>query len=651
MQNQPSSVEGVTIGDHLGGIATRPKPGGVPPNLPARGEVLLGRIKTWSARTVITTAAEVACRRCDVFCGGLPSVSPLHVGRSGDNTSGNPLEKAKIGRIVRDFIAAGSPCCSSPLSSRPVPDLHLTMHHPTPNAFAALATEYDFVPVYRRLLSDALTPVTAFRRLDGAARQSSRSNTSPAETTGGACLFESVIGGEKVGRYSFLAVEPILRFAATRRQVQVLDLERGQVIDEFEDPDPLNAFRKYLDKTVAQLDELPPFVGGAIGYAGYDVVRYVEDLPHSPEDDRGIPDLDFAFYHTVCVFDHVDKTITVVTLADCRHINDESSASEVYRQASEQVDQTIDRLMGTGGDQFQPAAWDESVWRQSAKESPLTIESNFTRETFCDAVRQCVEYIRAGDIFQVVPSQRLSVKTEVDPLEIYRSLRVVNPSPFMFYLRTGDCVLVGCSPEIMCRVEDSIVTVRPLAGTRKRGQTEKEDKALEQELLADPKERAEHVMLVDLGRNDVGRVAQFGSIELTEVMVVERYSHVMHISSEVQGKLREGLDAFDALKAALPAGTVSGAPKVRAMEIIDQIEPHRRGPYAGAVGWVDYRGNMDTCIALRTMVIKDGTVHVQAGCGVVADSDPDAEYDETMNKARALITAIELTVQRLGSNS
>ena len=266
---------------------------------------------------------------------------------------------------------------------------------------------------------------------------------------------------------------------------------------------------------------------------------------------------------------------------------------------------------------------------------------------FCKAVETCVEYIRAGDIFQVVPSQRLTVKTDVDPFEIYRSLRVVNPSPFMFFVRTPECVLVGCSPEIMCRVADRTVTVRPLAGTRKRGATPKEDKALEQELLADPKERAEHVMLVDLGRNDVGRVAKYGTIELTEIMVVERYSHVMHISSEVQGVLQDGLDAFDALKAAVPAGTVSGAPKVRAMEVIDSLEPHRRGPYAGAVGYIDYRGNMDTCIALRTMVIKDGLVHVQAGCGVVADSDPDAEYDETINKAQALIAAIELTTQRV----
>ena len=267
----------------------------------------------------------------------------------------------------------------------------------------------------------------------------------------------------------------------------------------------------------------------------------------------------------------------------------------INRLAS-RVDTTIKKLSS----QSAPTAgeWNPDYWQAKSAEQPLEVTSNFTRETFCQAVRDCVEYIRAGDIFQVVPSQRLTVKTDVDPLEIYRSLRVVNPSPFMFFVRTPECVLVGCSPEIMCRVSDRTVTVRPLAGTRKRGSTEKEDKALEQELLADPKERAEHVMLVDLGRNDVGRVAKFGTIELTEVMVVERYSHVMHISSEVQGTLRDDLDSFDALKACVPAGTVSGAPKVRAMEVIDSIEPHRRGPYAGAVGYIDYRGNMDTCIAL-----------------------------------------------------
>lgn len=518
------------------------------------------------------------------------------------------------------------------------------MHHPTPKEFAEQAVSHDFVPVYRRLLSDALTPVTAFRRLD-------RSDDGSSPAPGGACLFESVIGGEKVGRYSFLAAAPAMRFSATRTEITVTDFTGREPTQRFSDPDPLNAFRVHFQKRVAQCGDLPPFVGGAIGYAGYDVVRYVENLPDAPEDDRELPDLDFAFYHTICVFDHVEKTIAVVSLADCRDVTDAATADAAYRRALEDVDATIEKLGGPRSERIHPDPWDEDVWKAAVKETPLEVSSNFTRESFGQAVRKCVEYIRAGDIFQVVPSQRLAVKTDVDPLEIYRSLRVVNPSPFMFYLRTPQTVLVGCSPEIMCRVEDSIVTVRPLAGTRRRGHTEKEDRALEKELLADPKERAEHVMLVDLGRNDVGRVARFGTVELTEVMVVERYSHVMHISSEVQGKLREGLDAFDALKAALPAGTVSGAPKVRAMEIIDSIEPHRRGPYAGAVGWIDYRGNMDTCIALRTMVIKDGTVYVQAGCGVVADSDPDAEYEETLNKARALISAIELTVQRVQEKS
>ncbi len=506
-----------------------------------------------------------------------------------------------------------------------------SMHTPIASDFAELALSHDYVPVFRRLLSDTLTPVTAFRLLDSG---------------GPACLFESVIGGEKVGRFSFLASSPDGRFTAKRNQVSVTVPGTGQKVEK-DVVDPLDEFRNHFHFNVATLDGLPPFVGGAIGFAGYDVVRYVEDLPNAPEDDRDIPDLDFAFYHTLCVFDHVQKTIVVVSLADCRDVDSIDQAEKVYAQTTETVDATIVKLSGTPSETV--AEWNPDQWKEQSRSNPLEVTSNFTQDEFEDAVRTCVEYIRAGDIFQVVPSQRLSVRTDVDPFEIYRSLRVVNPSPFMFFVRTPDCVLVGCSPEIMCRVEDRIVTVRPLAGTRPRGETPKQDKALELELLADPKERAEHVMLVDLGRNDVGRVAEYGSIELTEVMVVERYSHVMHISSEVQGKLRAGLDAFDALKAALPAGTVSGAPKVRAMEVIDSLEPHRRGPYGGAVGYIDYRGNMDTCIALRTMVIKDGIVHVQAGCGVVADSDPTAEYEETLNKAKALISAIELTVRRVES--
>jgi len=496
------------------------------------------------------------------------------------------------------------------------------MSHPDFARFDQLAAEYDFVPVYRRLLSDTLTPVTAIAALDNG---------------GPLCLFESVVGGEKVGRYSFLAADPIKRVYAIRDQLTVVQADGSS--ETRTEPDPLAALREHLTPTVAPDDTLPPFIGGAIGYAGYDVVRYVEKLEHPPEDDRGLPDLDFSFFHSLCIFDHVSKTVTLVALAP--GLGADPAAS--FAAAQTRLDDLVCRLstpptfglaeLPYPGDPQPPAA-------------AIEITSNFTRESFCEAVRKCVGYIHAGDIFQVVPSQRFSVRIDVEPLEIYRSLRVINPSPFMFFVRTPDVVLVGSSPEIMCRVADRYVTVRPLAGTRRRGKNEAQDSELERELLSDPKERAEHVMLVDLGRNDVGRVARFGSVELTEVMVVERYSHVMHISSEVRGKLRDELDAFDAIKACLPAGTVSGAPKVRAMQIIDELEPHRRGPYGGAVGYFDYRGNMDTCIALRTMVIKDGIVHVQAGCGVVADSDPDAEYEETVNKAQALIQAIRVTAQR-----
>ncbi len=492
------------------------------------------------------------------------------------------------------------------------------MHRPDFEQFAKLAAEFDYVPVYRRLLSDTHTPVSAFRCLDRG---------------GPGCLFESVIGGEKVGRYSFLGTEPVKRFCASGHQVTIY--REGDEDESFESSDPLKSLQDHLRATVAPMKGLPPFIGGAIGYAAYDVVRYVEHLPNAPKNDRELPDLDFSFYQTILVFDHVNKTITLVTLAQGKT----AEAKQSYLQAIARLDQFEQRLAAP----FVPSSID--ITEMSAV-SDLRVESNFTREQFCDAVRRCVQYIHAGDIFQVVPSQRFSVKTDVPPLEIYRSLRVVNPSPFMFFVRTPDADLIGCSPEIMCRVAGRHVTVRPLAGTRRRGKDEQEDRELEIELLSDPKERAEHVMLVDLGRNDIGRVAAFGTVELTEVMVVERYSHVMHISSEVVGQLRPELNCFDALKACLPAGTVSGAPKVRAMQIIDEIEPHRRGPYGGAVGYLDYRGNMDTCIALRTMVVSKGVVYVQAGCGVVADSDPDAEYEETVNKARALISAIEMTVKR-----
>ncbi len=494
------------------------------------------------------------------------------------------------------------------------------MHLPNVQTFSQAAAEHEFVPVYRRLLSDSLSPVSALELLD---------DGSPV------CLFESVVGGEKVGRFSFLVVDPVIRFAAFGTRIEIT---RAGQTETSQADNPLDNFRQFVTHRVAHFDGLPPFIGGAVGYAGYDVVRYMEHLPNSPHDDRHLPDLDFSLYHTLLAFDNVTKTMTIVALA---RPTDFDTIESAYADACQRIDAVVKKLS-------KPLPALRAADVDDRPRSPLSVQSNFTRQAFTEAVRKCIEYIRAGDIFQVVPSQRFSVESTASPLEVYRSLRVVNPSPFMFYLRTPECELIGCSPEIMCRVVDHRVTVRPLAGTRRRGSTQTEDEQLEQELLADPKERAEHVMLVDLGRNDVGRVAQFGSVELTEVMVVERYSHVMHISSEVCGNLQPGLDAFDALQACLPAGTVSGAPKVRAMQVIDEVEPHRRGPYGGAVGYVDYRGNMDTCIALRTMVARNNRFDVQAGCGVVADSNPDAEYDETVNKAQGLIRAIELTHARLG---
>jgi len=492
-------------------------------------------------------------------------------------------------------------------------------YFPCSQQFLELAATHDLTPVCRRLVSDTLTPVSAFYNLD---------------TGGSACLFESVIGGENVGRYSFLAIEPYLELSARGQQVTVRD-EQGE--REFQADNPLDELRRHLGGVkVAHLEDLPPFTGGAVGYAGYDVIRYVEHLPDAPADDRQLPDMSFAFYDAMVVFDNVTKTLTVVAMARTSAGGDNQQA---YEKACARVDELVTRLTA-------PRSGLECTDIATAGELSLPFDSNFTQPAFEQAVRKCVEYIEAGDIFQVVISQRLQVDIQCEAFEIYRTLRVVNPSPFMFFLRTPETTLVGSSPEIMCRVLDNTVTVRPLAGTRPRGHNQEEDAALAEELLADPKERAEHVMLVDLGRNDVGRVSKYGTVELPEVMVVERYSHVMHISSTVNGQLRDDCDVFDALLASLPAGTVSGAPKVRAMEIIDEIEPHRRGPYAGAVGYVDFSGNMDTCIALRTIVINDNTAYIQAGAGIVADSVPELEYQETLNKARGLLKAIEITQRR-----
>ncbi len=370
-----------------------------------------------------------------------------------------------------------------------------------------------------------------------------------------------------------------------------------------------------------------------MGYVGYDTVRYYEPekLSAAPKDDRNLPDVLVGLYERLVIFDHVDKTIKVVANADVMRGGPEAA----YRQACDQIDDLVARLGQT------PRSTLGDI--DTSGSPTLSFASNCTRQQFEAAVSKGKEYIRAGDIFQFVPSQRLRVASSADPFNVYRSLRVINPSPFMFYLKTPPCTLIGASPEILCQVIGRQVTSRPLAGTRRRGATPAEDDALEKELLADPKERAEHIMLVDLHRNDIGRVAKIGSVQVSDVMSVERYSHVMHITTNVTGTLEDGLGALDALRVSLPVGTVSGAAEIRAMQIIDELETTRRGPYGGAAGYVDFAGNMSMCIALRTIVWRQGAFDIQVGAGIVADSVPSSEYEETMNKAKALLKAVEIS--------
>ncbi|MCS7269768.1 MAG: chorismate-binding protein, partial [Gemmataceae bacterium] len=439
---------------------------------------------------------------------------------------------------------------------------------------------------------------------------------------------------------------PFRRFEAYQQRIRTQ--EGSAPWQETVAADPLRSLEQSWQLYRApHLPGLPRFCGGIVGYVAYDAVRYTEHLPHPPPDDRGLADLSFGFYDRMVIFDHVDKTILVVAHARLPQGERTSEAvlHHAYAQACEQVDAWVQRLQHRG------ATWPLADISPRNSEDPVVlpgrVQSNLTPEQFAAAVERARQYIHAGDAFQIVLSQRFQTETSASAFDIYRALRVVSPSPFMFYLRCGQATLIGASPEIMCRVENGVITSRPLAGTRRRGRTAEEDQALAEELRNDPKERAEHIMLVDLARNDVGRVAEIGSVRLSDLLTVEYYSHVMHLASTVSGRLRAGLTAFDALRASLPAGTLSGAPKVRAMEIIDELEPHRRGPYGGAVGYVDFSGNMDTCIALRTLVLIGRTAYVQAGAGVVADSVPQLEYQETVNKARALLRAIEVAETQL----
>ncbi|MFW6060812.1 MAG: chorismate-binding protein, partial [Phycisphaeraceae bacterium] len=458
---------------------------------------------------------------------------------------------------------------------------------------AAAQSSGVLVPMYRRLFSDQLTPVLAYRRLVG-----------PDQRMAPSFLFESVVDGARVGRYSFLGSRPVAEVIARGHDVEYRDHRETSQSRRYHSDDPLQEMdRLTATWRLVDVPGLPRFTGGWLGYAGYDTVRYLEGdkLTAPPPDDRHLPDLHMQLYFDVVAFDHVQKTMLAIT-----HVlmDEHASAEAAYAAGEAQLDALVHRLVTprepVGSDGAELATGDHvDLDSPPSPPGPSTMGATGYR----DAVRKAKEYIAAGDIFQVVPSQRFERRTPVDPFDIYRALRVVNPSPYMFYLQIDGGMLVGSSPEILCRVEDGVLTNRPLAGTRRRGRTPEEDAQLEAELQNDPKDRAEHIMLVDLGRNDVGRVAAPGSVELPAVLEVERYSHVMHLSSTVTGKLRDGQSAWDALRVTLPVGTVSGAPKVRAMQIIDELEPTRRGPYGGAVGYTDFAGNMDMAIALRTMVV------------------------------------------------
>ncbi len=514
------------------------------------------------------------------------------------------------------------------------------------------------VPVGIRMLSDQLTPVLAYRRL-----------VAPDERTAHSFLLESVEGGERAGRHSILGARPRLEVLANHRSVRV-DQRDGAPSGELADADPFEVLQEITESLhfVAPTGDerqagLAPscVLGGWFGYAGYDTVRYAEpvklDPSRAPVDDRRLPDLHFGLYDQVVVFDHATKVVHAVQLV---FVEEGADSGAVYDEAVV----ALERLAGALQTHSKPLPAGR-IDQSGESVTPAGLVSNMTREQHAAMLAKASEYIRAGDIFQVVLGQRFERVSEADPFDVYRALRAVNPSPYMVYLQAEGCILVASSPEILCRVrhEDGdggrVVTNRPLAGTRKRGATEAEDQALAEELLADEKERAEHIMLVDLGRNDVGKVCELASVKLERVMEIERYSHVMHISSTVTGELRAESSCWDALRATLPVGTISGAPKIRAMQIIDELEPVRRGPYGGGMGYVSLDGDMDIALALRTIVTPtaryDGarwTYHLQAAGGIVADSQPDAEYEETVNKSAALARAITLAERAFdGSNS
>lgn len=469
------------------------------------------------------------------------------------------------------------------------------------------------IPVFRDIRADIETPVSAYWKLSFDQKYS--------------YLLESVTGGENLARYSILGVRPSKVIRTKNRQLTIESFsDEGQSVETSQipfDQDPLSVLKEQLGPwSNVPIPGAKHFIGGAVGMLSYDLVRFFEKLPDSCEDDLQMDDVAMMITRVVVVFDHVKQSLRLIAMAD--------STEESYRRAEDEIQWAIDRLNGP----LPALPANEPVASQ--------VTTNQTQEQFEAVVQRMREYVAAGDGVQMVPSMRFNVDGVSDPLSVYRALRTINPSPYMFLLRFGDFELIGASPEIMVSLKDQRARVRPIAGTRWRGKNEQEDAALAEELLQDEKEIAEHIMLVDLGRNDLGRVCEIGSVTVNELMVIEKYSHVMHIVSDVTGTLCSEMDAFDLIRATVPAGTVSGAPKVRAMQIIDELEPTRRGAYAGTVGFIGFDGNMDTCIALRTIIRKGSRAFVQAGCGVVYDSNPHAEYVEVCNKAKACLTAIEV---------
>jgi anthranilate synthase component 1 len=485
--------------------------------------------------------------------------------------------------------------------------------YPTLETFKEMARQGTIIPVYSEILADMDTPVSAYKKMGANAYS---------------FLLESIEGGEKWARYSFIGFEPALIFRSKGTTVELM--RNGAVIRSVQSNNPLGVLQEIMqDYRPVENPGLPRFFGGAVGFLSYDMVRFLERLPARATDDLCFYDAVFMVTETILIFDTLGNTIKIVCNA---HVDGTATAEQVYAQAKDKIEKIIRRLRRPGA-----AAASESYGTEA-----VAVSSNIDPERFKSMVRKAKEYIAAGDIIQAVVSQRFEAKLLGDSFDLYRAIRRINPSPYMYYLALGDLTIVGASPEVLVRVEGGHIELRPIAGTRPRGKTEDEDACFVKDLLSDPKEIAEHVMLVDLGRNDVGRVSRMGTVTVPEFLTIEKYSHVMHIVSDVRGTLQPGKSSFDVLKACFPAGTVSGAPKVRAMEIIEELEPCTRGPYAGAVGYFSFSGNMDFCIVIRTLLIKNGTVYFQAGAGIVADSQPDNELQETVNKARALVKALQM---------